>query len=163
LVESCSFINNTATGMVVDATNNIKLIANSSSQNGSDGYFFSSTAQAVTAHSCNAANNTLSGFSTQGRVSMIECEANNNSGDGFTVQTVQTSLLQSCQANNNTLCGFNDVASLNVGYISNIAHGNGSDYCVLGAPVAPLVAPPYYYASITAGAVGVSSWTNVQV
>lgn len=162
LVESCSFINNTATGMVVDATNNIKLLANSSSQNGSDGYFFGSTAQAITAHSCSAANNTLSGFSTQGRVSMIECEANNNSGDGFTIQTIQTSLLQSCQANNNVLCGFNDVTSANVGYISNIAHGNGNDYCVLGAPVIAGAAP-YYYASITAGAAGVSSWTNVQV
>ncbi len=163
LVESCSFIDNIASGLAVDATNNIKLVANSSSSNGDYGYFFSSTAQAIAAYNCDASNNTLSGFLTQGQISMIECQANNNTSDGFTVQTIQTSLLQSCQANNNTLCGFNDLSSLNVSYISNIAHANGNDYCVLGAPVAPLVVAPYYYASIAAGAAGVSSWTNVQV
>lgn len=161
LVESCSFINNITTGMVVDAASNIKLIANSSSSNGNYGYFFSSAAQAIAAYNCDASNNTLSGFLTQGSVSMIECETNNNGGDGFTIQTIQTSLLQSCRATNNVLCGFNDLASVNVSYISNIAHANGNDYCVLGAPVVSGLAP-YYYASIAAGAAGVSSWTNVQ-
>lgn len=162
LVNNCAFLNNTSTGLVIDDSNSVKFTGCSSSANGSYGYFFGPNAQIVTATNCGAANNTASGFFTQGQTSMIACTANNNSVDGFIIQTAQNSLLQACQATNNTACGFNDLGPVSVSYVSNLAHGNGNDYCVLGAPVLAGAAP-YYYATITFGPpAGISSWTNVQ-
>lgn len=161
VIDGCSFINNIATGMAIDATDNIKLIENSSTSNGNYGYLFSSTASTITLNGCSASNNIFSGFFLQGQVSMIECTASSNSDSGFVIQTSQNSLLQSCKAMANGMCGFNDLASTNISYVSNLAHGNATDYCLNSADPGSGNAP-YYYASITTGATGVSSWTNVQ-
>lgn len=163
LIDGCSFVSSTSAGLFIDFANNIRLVQNNFTSNGSYGCFLTDNAQEVTFNGCSASNNTFSGFYNQGvDIDFYQCAANNNGGDGFTLDASSTNcLLQENSAKNNVGCGFNDLVAASVVYVSNLAHGNTDDYCVLSAPVLPAL-PPYYFASIILGAAGVSSWTNVQ-